>query len=760
MREYLKNQAMRSSEVTKHNMEDTHIRPPEPPIIETYYNSSLPKLRIKRFRSINSIFLALSFLYSLIVIFSTPSTSLTILILLSLITSFGLVLLVYFQNTQDQDFTEQKNIYVVVSSIAVLVASIQISGGIASPFLFFYALILIYSGLTIRQKINYFIFGSVGILLLLHALTPSINVLEIRQTSPVIFFILTWAKILIIGGYALSIILELIKKDEDLIQANINFDNEISKLKKFNLLTKTYQSLSTLRGTLNLVTLTQLVPMTVSKLLDSEVTLFFLADSKGLNYVSSWSKKTESVVKGAPFDQCSINHGTDCIINRLKDINIITKLEAKEFFKGCNPKCVDILSASGAKHFVISPLKVTNTNLGVIIMGFSEKREFQWDEIEVLRIFSYTTVLAIENARYYSKTREDFERYNAILTELIDAVVVVDKNNKIIFFNEQAEKLIGLKASDVVGKQVNEVLFSLEETGVKTPKEKTAIFNALNSREVIIIPKRFYKKPNGDLVAVRVSAKSFRDENGVPMGVMLLITDLSEQFEFERSRNEFISVASRELKTPISDLRNIIKGIKHDKSGKLSVSQRNFIDLAFNANERLNRLVEDLLRVAQIEKGGVRVAKRRVDLSLITKTAVEDFIYQTKRKKLRLSYESLKKPLKVKGDPTHIREILAILLGNALKYTKANGQISVSHKVERGKIVTFIKDSGPPIPKEVIPDLFNKFYRDPKVANKIEGTGLGLYIVKQLVELMGGKVGVESNSKIGVIFSFSLPKAK
>ena len=84
----------------------------------------------------------------------------------------------------------------------------------------------------------------------------------------------------------------------------------------------------------------------------------------------------------------------------------------------------------------------------------------------------------------------------------------------------------------------------------------------------------------------------------------------------------------------------------------------------------------------------------------------------------------------------------------------------MSHRVERGKIVTFIKDSGPPIPKEVIPDLFNKFYRDPNVANKIEGTGLGLYIVKQLVELMGGKVGVESNSKIGVIFSFSLPKAK
>ena len=102
---------------------------------------------------------------------------------------------------------------------------------------------------------------------------------------------------------------------------------------------------------------------------------------------------------------------------------------------------------------------------------------------------------------------------------------------------------------------------------------------------------------------------------------------------------------------------------------------------------------------------------------------------------------------------------MAILLGNALKYTKTNGEITISHRVEKNRVLTYVKDSGPPIPKEVMRNLFKKFYRDPKLANKIEGTGLGLYIVKQLVDLMEGEVSVKSSKKTGVVFGIALPKA-
>jgi len=740
-------------------MEYEYIKPPEPPLIETFYNTDLPKLRINRFRIINQVILVATAVYFLFVIAVAPSTSLSTTLLVTLFTSFGLTLFAYFHFTQNQDFTRENNLLVAFSAIMILGSAIQISGGIQSPFLFFYILIVIFSGLTLVARTNLIILSLIALLIVVHAFLPSIDILYITPSNRIFFLLSTWGQLIIISIYALLIVNELVRKDDQILQVNTKLESKIKDLKKFNLLTKTYQSLSTMRGTLNYGTLKQLIPMTISKLLGSEVSLLFLAEGGELEYASSWSKKTESVIKSAPFKQCSVKHGADCIIEILKDVSTFKLVDSAEFLEGCSKDCATELNSTKSKYYALVPLKVTDQSLGVIVMGFPEKREFEWEEKEVLRLFAYTCVLAIENARYYSKTRENFEKYNAILTELIDAVVVVDKNNKITFFNEQAEKLIGIEASDTVGKDVTDVLFSLEETGTKTPREKTAIFNALKSRKVINIPKRFYKKPHGDLIAVSVSAKSYRDENGNPIGVMLLISNLSEQIEFERTRNEFISVASHELQSPITDQKEFILRIREDKQGKLSERQKNFLELAYKGNQRFGRLVEDLLRVSQIDKGKVRTANKTFDISEVTKTAVEDFIYQTRRKRLDLSYKTPKKPIKVRADATQVREILAIMLGNALKYTKTNGEIIISHHVGKGKVTTYVKDSGPPIPKEVIPNLFKKFYRDPKFAAKIEGTGLGLYIVKQLVNLMGGQVSVKSNKKIGVVFSIVLPKA-
>ncbi len=741
-------------------MESKHIKLPEPPLVEVFLNKTLPEVRFKNFRSINQSFLAVSLIYSLFVLFATPSSFLTKLLLLTLWLTFGLTLITYFRFTQDQEFTNKSNLYVAVSSLVVLTSSIQISGGIESPFLFFYILIVLYAGLTLTPKTNAIILTLIGLLIIVITLAPSVDVLELTRTNQFAFFLITLVKILIVSSYVLFAVHELVRKDNQLLQKNTKLEDEIKNLKKFNLLTQTYQSLSTLRGTLNYGTLTQLIPMTIGKLLGSDATLLFLTENGNLKYVSSWSKKTEGVMKEAPFSQCSLEHGSSCIIDQLKNLNEFTGKEASKFLEGCTADCSDAISSYGSKYFVSAPLKVINQNLGVLVMGFPERRDFQWDELEVLRIFTSTSVLAIENSRFYSKTREDFERYNAILTELIDAVVVVDKNNKIILFNSQAEKLIGIKASDAVGNQVRDVLFSLEETGRKTPPEDTAITKALQTNEVIAIPKRFYKKPNGNLVPAVVSAKSIKDNSGSPIGVMLLIRNLSEKIEFERTRNEFISVASRELKTPIVDIKEFVERIREDKTGKMSSRQKNFLELAYRGNERLLRLVDDLLRVSQIDKGNVRVSKKTIDLSEITKTAIEDFMYQASQKKQTLTYRKPKKPLKIKADPTHAREVLAILLGNAVKYTKQNGQISIYHKTDKNTINTFVKDSGPPIPKEVLPNLFKKFYRDPKLASSVEGTGLGLYIVKQLVELMDGKIKVKSNKKIGTIFNFALPKAR
>lgn len=740
-------------------MLEKHFTPPQPPVIDAFYNTNLPKLRIDKFKIINSTAIIVSLIYTLFIILTIPSSPLTKVILLFMGLGVGSVLIAYFYFTQDQEFTIESNQYVIFTSVITLAAAIQISGGVNSPFIFFYVLIVIFTALTVPNRQIILSVFLISLLIIAHALLPTIDILEIDGSNKLNFFIITWGKVVIITSYAVAILLNLVNKDEQLVAKTGQLEGEITKLKKFNLLTQTYQSLGTLRGTLNYDTLKQLIPMTLSKLLSTDFALLYLKEDEEFEFASSWSNVNEGKIDEASFSKCSIDHNDRCLVNRMEKLHKVENISADDLTEDCSPPCSAAIKNLKSKDFIMAPLNVADKNLGVIILGFPEKKEFQWDEKEVLRIFTYTTVLAIENARYYNKTRENFEKYNSILTELIDAVVAVDKNGKIIFFNDQASKLFGIPSSDAVGIQVRQVLFSVYETGKKTPLEDTAIFKSLRTGEVVNIPRRFYKRPNGSLVPATVSAKSFRDSHGKPIGVMLLIRNLEPEIELERARNEFISVASRELQTPVDEMRDIIKSIKNDKEGDLSTRQKNFLDLATKGNDRLKRLIGDLLRVSQIDKGKIRIIKKSFDIRETTKETVEDFIYRTRRNKLNLSYKMPKKPLKVKASPTHLREILAILLGNALKYTKTGGSIEVSHQVKGNKIVTHVKDSGPPINKEDMKNLFQKFYRSPEVAVKIEGTGLGLYIVKQLVELMDGDISVKSNTKIGVDFIISLPKA-
>ena len=737
-------------------METNQTKLPESLPTEIFYNTTLPKLRTSNFKIINQTTLVISFIYVLVVLLSASSLLLTKFLLALILINFGLTIVAVFAYFQEQEFTKELYRYIIFSSMAVLFSAVHLSGGLESPFLFFYILILFFASLTLSVKEALYLTLLVAFLSLGHFFLPVIDTIKLPTSTPFGAFLTIWSKILIISLYGFLLISDLIRKNDRLLSQNSAFDAENRDLKRFNLITRAYQSLGTLRGTLNYETLKQLIPMTISKLLKSDVALLFLKEDGGLRYVSSWRSNPEALIPDSTFSQCSLEHGDSCIISRLDNLERIFGEDARKFLKNCSPSCSDTIQSFGAEYFVLAPLKVANQNLGALVLGFSSKKVLGWDETEVLKLFTYTNVLAIENARFYSKTRENFEKYSAILTELIDAVVVVERSGKITLINAQAEKLLGVRA-DVVGKQVTQVLFSLDEAGKKVPKEDTAINKALESEEAVNIPKRFYKKPDGNLVPVTVSAKSIKDNSGIPIGVMLLIRNLSEQIEFERTRNEFISLASIELQTPLADMRGLLERIRQDPSGKLSEEQKSALALAYRGNERLGRLVADLLKVSQIDKGSLRVNKKVVNIGELTKTAVEDYIYQAKRKKQHLAYKMPRKSLKIRTDPAHVREVLAIMLGNAIKYTKTGGEITVYHQVGKDRVTTFVKDTGPLIPNEVLPNLYKKFYRDPKLIAKTEGTGLGLYIARELVEILGGSVLVKSSPRIGVIFSFSLP---
>lgn len=230
--------------------------------------------------------------------------------------------------------------------------------------------------------------------------------------------------------------------------------------------------------------------------------------------------------------------------------------------------------------------------------------------------------------------------------------------------------------------------------------------------------------------------------------------------ELDKLKDEFLSIATHELRTPMTAVKGYLDMILSGDSGRINKKTKDFLTEAYDVTDRLANLVNDMLDVSRIEQKRLTLEIKDVDLSLEVKKVIENLAPLATKKRLSFSYKPLKKLPLVKADSAKVRQILNNLAGNAIKFTQ-KGEITVSHKIENGFVVTQIKDTGVGISKADVKKLFHKFSRiDGGIKREQGGTGLGLYISKGLVENMGGKIEVKSELGKGSTFSFSLPQAK
>jgi signal transduction histidine kinase len=229
-------------------------------------------------------------------------------------------------------------------------------------------------------------------------------------------------------------------------------------------------------------------------------------------------------------------------------------------------------------------------------------------------------------------------------------------------------------------------------------------------------------------------------------------------------KDEFVSIASHELRTPMTSINNYVWMVLNGKAGKISTKQRFYLDRASLATKRLINLVEDMLTVSRVEGGKLQVNLRPGNLVKLTETVVEEIEAKAKNKKIQIFLEPAgKEPPLVTMDQDRIREVLFNLLDNAIKFTDSGGKISVSFKKKGKYLITTVKDNGRGIAKADFPKLFKKFGRlDRSFATVAQtgGTGLGLYICKQIIDLHRGKIGVKSKLGKGATFSFGLKIAR
>ncbi len=229
--------------------------------------------------------------------------------------------------------------------------------------------------------------------------------------------------------------------------------------------------------------------------------------------------------------------------------------------------------------------------------------------------------------------------------------------------------------------------------------------------------------------------------------------------QLQELKDEFVFIAAHELRTPVAAIKGYLSMLMDGSVGVIDDAAKGFIKKVMNANQRLIQLVNDLLQVARSEAGKLTIQVAATDVAEPIQSTLDELAPLAKEKSITMNYEP-KDAAKVMADPVRLKEVLVNLVGNAIKYSGNGGSVIVSHEVQDKNLVVHVADTGFGITKAAQARLFEKFYRvQTEKTREITGTGLGLFIVKQIIEKMNGKIWVDSEEGKGSVFSFSLPLA-
>jgi signal transduction histidine kinase len=233
--------------------------------------------------------------------------------------------------------------------------------------------------------------------------------------------------------------------------------------------------------------------------------------------------------------------------------------------------------------------------------------------------------------------------------------------------------------------------------------------------------------------------------------------------ELDVLKDEFVSVASHELRTPMTAIKSYIWMALDGQGGPLTDKQKFYLQRSYESTDRLIKLVNNMLNISRIDSGRISLELESVDLAKLTQEVIDEVAPRAKELSLSLEVHSTSSLPKVIADVDKIKEVMINLIGNSFKFTPANGSININFEITHDKIITHITDTGAGMTPEMIGNLFQKFglikgsYQTNQTPTS-SGTGLGLYICKQIVELHKGHI--EASSKgihQGTTFSFSLP---
>lgn len=411
----------------------------------------------------------------------------------------------------------------------------------------------------------------------------------------------------------------------------------------------------------------------------------------------------------------------------------------------------------GVRQFVLAPF-AGKVDRGVVGVARLYEERFDEGEVALLEAVVESISHALERirlgeerdallAREHAARREAEERAQAalVLGYVADGVFLVDANGIVQLWNPAAEAITGISAEAVLGLPVEQALPGWDSLA--------AVVTSASSPAASPVPAATLHVQIGERdLWLSVAGVSFAD------GTVYAFRDRTEERRLEELKTDFISTVSHELRTPIAAVHGAAQTLARDDVVFPDDLRRRLLSVISEQSERLAHLVDDILLTSQVDSGRLALARQQVDVSELARSAIEAGRAHAPAE-LTLKLVAPKSLAPVTADREKLRQVLVNLVGNAIKYSPGSGRIEVRLEPRESGLRIAVRDEGVGIPQSEQRRIFEKFYRVPEMINSVSGTGLGLYICRELVCRMGGNIWVESGEGMGSTFFVELPLA-
>ncbi len=396
------------------------------------------------------------------------------------------------------------------------------------------------------------------------------------------------------------------------------------------------------------------------------------------------------------------------------------------------------------RSFAAIPARLHGKTVGLLWAGSTQPGTFDEARVSFLSTLSTHAALLVEKARLFQSAEGGRRRLAAILSSTTDAILVTDGEGRLLLINPAAQSVFGLGKA-AYGQPITQL--PLPEPLVEALRPP---YDEQRTPPTVELPL-----PDGRTFYASIAPILTSD--GRVIGRVAVMRDVTHFKELDEMKSEFVATVSHDLRAPLTFIRGYASMLP--MVGELNEKQESYLDRILEGIDQMSALIEDLLNLRRIE-AGVGIKREPCNLGLILIEAVDSMRARAAANGLVLRLEPSEGSVTITGDHTLLRQAIGNLVDNAIKYTPSGGEVSVGMEVDeaRGEVVIHVRDTGIGIAPENQLRLFEKFYRiRRREAGNIPGTGLGLALVRSIIERHGGRVWVESELNKGSTFYIALP---